>query len=188
MNFLKLSMVAASAALIVGSGTKVHAFIATPPLEAGTYTFEASNGQPTFANGSTVTFTLESGQLVLTAWDLLDPSDDSIGFPLTQSNSEFSTTGTLGGHSESSGVLSVSNDQWGYNIVGDNIANQVNEYAEIGNDLSSGYYYDGNEDPTGTYTMDPVPDSSSTFELLAGALIAVATVASRKRNRAACGA
>ena len=80
-------------------------------------------------------------------------------------------------------------DSWNpYVSVPSRVYNSLNWFGYYQYYSYRNYYYDGNEDPTGTYTMDPVPDSYSTFELLAGALIAVATVASRKRNRAACGA
>jgi hypothetical protein len=186
MNFLKLSVLAASAAFVIGSGAKVHATIIVP-LTAGTYTFEATSGG-TFANGSTVTFTLVSNTLTLTAWDLIDTTNAD--FPLTQNNSEFSTSVKLDNLYYSEGVLSVANDQWGYNIVSDNYASKPADYDEIGNDGTQsppGNAYLGS-DPTGNWVADPVPDSSGTFGLLAGALAALGICASGARRRNALGA
>jgi hypothetical protein len=186
MKFLNLSVLAASAAFVIGSGTKVNAVV-VPPLTAGTYVFEATDGT-TIANGSTVTFTIVSGNLKLTAWDLIDTSNAD--FPLTQNNSEFSTSVQLDGLYYSEGVLSVANDQWGYNIVSDNYASKPADYDEIGNNGTQsppGNAYLGS-DPTGNWVADPVPDASSTFGLLAGALAALGICASGARRRNALGA
>ncbi|MGD1031723.1 MAG: hypothetical protein ABSA05_11325 [Opitutaceae bacterium] len=208
MNFLKLSLVAASAAITIGSGTVARAFI-TLNVANGYYVFEAAAGQSTALNGSWVEFNNDS----IINWDLVDTTSYSYltGYPaypsdyppLTPTNSETFTgqvhTYDYGVDSQATGTnsfyfeigspataTSTSNDDV-YFLGANNDSYDTTGLGDYENSASILV------DPPGTWTFDltqpglgSVPDLSSTFELLAGALIALGACTAGMRKRAAC--
>ncbi|MGD1032571.1 MAG: hypothetical protein ABSA05_15690 [Opitutaceae bacterium] len=171
-NALKLSV--ATAVLFLGAGNFARAFeiVFTPTptsdtITDGTYTFESTDGN-TFADGSTVTIAGDPADgYYLSAWNILDTS---IGdFPATPANSSlYAFDDTIG------------NNEWSFQILGLG-------YNELGQDEIGGSSLNIDADPSGTWTLNgapSVPDSSGTFDLLAGALIALGIGASVLRSRA----
>jgi hypothetical protein len=182
MKLLKLSLAAAVAALVVGTGTVARANLVTD----GTYVFTATDGD-TPLNGSSVTFLSDA----IVSWNMLDslaasydpypPTD----IPLTPSNSFISGFGLYGP------------DQWYFIIDGNNFsgANYYDQFKGQNNLFGPGVgggfgsLYDGFGDPDGNWTLSgstSVPDTAGTFQLFVCAVIALGTCKYFLRGRAAC--
>jgi hypothetical protein len=158
IRLLKLSLWAASAALIAGTGSLAYA----NDVADGTYTFKATDGN-TALDGSTVTW---SGDLI-DGWNLVDSAQggQGEGLPLTVGNSSIIEEGTFG-----------TND-WYFEIgspSGVDSTSDADFFFEGENVGTIGFLYDKSGDPTGTWTQGSgVPDSTGTLELVAGALVAL---------------
>jgi hypothetical protein len=169
IHLLKLSLWAASAALVAGTGSLARA----NDVADGTYTFEATDGN-TALDGSTVTW---SGDLI-DGWNLVDSAQggQGEGLPLTVANSSIIEQGTFG-----------TND-WYFEIgspSGVDSTSDADFFFEGENIGTIGFLYDKAGDPTGTWTQGSVPDSSGTLELIAGALVALAVCRSLVRGKTA---
>src|SRR5580698_4902239 len=165
---LKLSLWAASAALIVGTANLARA----NDVADGTYTFTATDGN-TALDGSTVTW---SGDMIQ-GWNLVDSAQggQGEGLPLTTGNSSIIEQGTFG------------TDDWYFEIgnpSGVDSTSDADFFFEGENIGAVGFLYDKAGDPTGVWTQGSgVPDSSGTLELIAGALVAIAVCRSFVRGK-----
>jgi hypothetical protein len=173
IKLLKLSLWAASAALIAGTGGLARA----NDVADGTYTFKATDGN-TALDGSTVTW---SGDFIQ-GWNLVDsaPGGQNEGLPLTVGNSSIIEEGTFG-----------AND-WYFEIgspQGVDSTSDADFFFEAENIGPVGFIYDKSGDPTGTWTQGSgVPDSSGTLELVVGAMVALAACRAFIRGKSAASA
>lgn len=188
MNLSKSVFFAAAAALIISAGNVARA----DSFANGTYTFYSTDGN-TALDGSWVTYSGGS----ITNWDLVDSSINSSDSynpnyptyfpPLTPGNS------------------AVIADPYVFTGPGNDFSFEIGSpdaylsstqntdfYFEGGNyGPGAGYLYDGSGpgytpyDPSGNwnYTASSAPDVAGTFELLFGALIALAACKSFLRRR-----
>jgi hypothetical protein len=149
------------AATIVGFAAKVRA----NNIQDGTYVFFSTDGD-TALDGSTVTVASD----IFVSWHLVDSLFPyPLDLPLTPSNSFIVSSGVLG---PSAGYFVIDSN----NIASDPFASFEGQnalFGDLGNG-SVGSLYDGNGDPIGDWVRVSAPDASSTIQLLAGALLALA--------------
>jgi hypothetical protein len=179
MKLLKWSLTAATAALVVGTGTPARA----NQITDGTYVFTATDGN-TALDGSSITF---QGDAIV-SWDLMDASVGpnqmypTSTLPLTPANSFVASDGVLGLNA------------WYFTISSDTLETHYYDFFEAQNNLFGpgvggglGSLYDGFGDPDGYWSMvataSAVPDASGTLQLFAGVLGALGMCRSRLNRR-----
>jgi hypothetical protein len=154
--------------LIFACATTPRAFADAP---AYTYVFTASTGQPLELNGSTIT--IQNDQVI--AFDFID---SVAGSPFTSSLAAFSVGITAGSTGWSTGEFTA------YDLEGTSGATTLEGLA-MPNSLSVEPLDETSATGTWNLSVPGVPDNSSTFALLLGALAAMAAVSYAHRARQA---
>jgi len=169
MKILKLSLLAAAAALVVGTGTAARADGIADLVPDGTYTFHATDGD-TALDGSSITFQND----VPVSWNLVDFLSTGSQYPpttipLTPANSQLNPSDIY------AGVYGP--NAWSFEFISDNPGVYYYDSFTADNNLfgpgvggGTGQLYDGFGDPNGNWTA---PDASGTFQLFVGALTAL---------------
>ena len=194
MNALKLSL--ASASIFLGAGNISRAQAPGTFVGDGTYMFEATGADPNGYNGSTITIGGDGpgpSGYQLTNWDFLY-SGNALNFPLTYDPSDFSSVVAYPSAASPNDVdyftfaiyYGSSPYSYSYAITG----TEGEDVSGTGTPDNMGLVYYGGlysgfgVQEFGAWTEVPsVPDTASTFELLAGALTLLGTCAASVRRR-----
>jgi hypothetical protein len=191
MKLLKLSLVAAGAALVIGTGTLARA----NDVADGTYVFHATDGNIALDNSS-VTFKSDG----IVSWNLVDDSTSQyawlpLGYgypalfpPLTPDNSSIIGQATYAnGTGPDAFSFSIGSPSGGVASTNESIfwfegQNNLNNQSALWDGAT---FNPVPGDPIGVWTLASVPDASGTFVLLVVALTALGTCKSFLRRPAA---